>query len=472
MESKYSRFGKNILMVFFGKAGSRVIGLLMLPFYTHYLTTEEYGETDLINTYASIILPLVTCCIADAIFIFPKNASFEGRSKYYTTGWMFVLASFTIYAIVSLLFEVLNGYFELPGVVKQDLWWIFLMTVVLFLQGFTQQFTRSIDKMLVFSLTGIVHVISLAILAIFLVPEYKLEGYLLSIILSNSIAAVYSTIHSGAYRYFNIKYISMPHLKELLSYSIPLIPNSIMWWFVNGINRPVMESTLGLSAVGILAVSNKFPTMITLLSSIVSNAWDISTLEEFEKKDYNHFFNQTLRVFLLVLLTGAFVISIFSKLIVSIFAASEFFEAWRYVPALTLGAVLQCLSGMIGSVFMGMKKSKYFFYSSIWGAGISLIVTYPLVKWFGLMGAPLAIIFSFLGMTIARMYYAWPKINEMKVSYYLAALIIFVMLIIVITADVNILFNIVAVVVAMSAMIVLNRKELVLIKKNIRLRKK
>lgn len=50
---KYSRLGKNILLVFIGNVGSKLIGLLMLPFYTRWLSVEDYGVTDVISVYVS-----------------------------------------------------------------------------------------------------------------------------------------------------------------------------------------------------------------------------------------------------------------------------------------------------------------------------------------------------------------------------------------------------------------------------------
>ena len=56
---KYSRLGKNILLVFIGNVGSKLIGLLMLPFYTRWLSVEDYGVTDVISVYVSFFLGIV-----------------------------------------------------------------------------------------------------------------------------------------------------------------------------------------------------------------------------------------------------------------------------------------------------------------------------------------------------------------------------------------------------------------------------
>ena len=51
--NKYKRLGKNSLLVFIGSIGSKLLAILMLPFYTAWLSVENYGDIDLVGTYVS-----------------------------------------------------------------------------------------------------------------------------------------------------------------------------------------------------------------------------------------------------------------------------------------------------------------------------------------------------------------------------------------------------------------------------------
>ena len=298
-----------------------------------------------------------------------------------------------------------------------------------------QQFSISIEKMTVFSVTGIVHVLCLAGFAFILMPSMGLEGYLLSMIVSNVLTGIFSFFCAGSFRYFEFVSLSKPHLVELLKYGIPLIPNTIMWWIVNGVNRPIMEANLGLDAVGIYAVANKFPAVLTMLFGIFSSAWTISLLDEFGKTDFNRFFNKTVKVLFYGMSLFTVIFILCSKLIVTIFAAPEFYDAWRYMPILTVGILLSCMSGLIGGIFSAEKNSKYFFYSSIWGAASSLLLTLLGVKYFGLMGVCIAVAVSFLCMVIVRLKYAWKHINLFDVKYYMAMLLLIVVVAVVFVLD-------------------------------------
>lgn len=67
---KYARLGKNTGLVFIGTAGSKLLSLLMLPFYTRWLTVSDYGSVDLITTYSGLMLGIISCSIFDSIFLF------------------------------------------------------------------------------------------------------------------------------------------------------------------------------------------------------------------------------------------------------------------------------------------------------------------------------------------------------------------------------------------------------------------
>jgi O-antigen/teichoic acid export membrane protein len=100
--NKYKRLGKNTFLVFIGNTGSKLIALVMLPFYTSWLSVEDYGVTDIINVYVSFLVSIVSCCIAESIFIFPKGQKVEKQKQYFSSGIVFVLQAFFVSFLLSL----------------------------------------------------------------------------------------------------------------------------------------------------------------------------------------------------------------------------------------------------------------------------------------------------------------------------------------------------------------------------------
>ena len=71
----YRKLFSNSAIFAIGDLGSRVISFLLLPLYTYYLTTEQYGVTDLILTTVNLLLPVVFLSIQNAVLRFIMDKS-------------------------------------------------------------------------------------------------------------------------------------------------------------------------------------------------------------------------------------------------------------------------------------------------------------------------------------------------------------------------------------------------------------
>lgn len=426
--NKHTRFLKNTAYTFIGTIGSKLIYILMLPLYTNWLLPDEFGAADTLTTYRDILLPLFFLCIADAAFVFPKNASELERKSYFTSGMVFIL----IMIIVSFLFlfifvEILKSC-NINNVFSNYSFIIWLMVITGYLQQYCQSFTMSIGKMFIYSMCGVILTALIAIFSVFLIPRYKLEGYAYAIIIAHFMTFLYCVIFSRSYNYFDIKQISLKRFKEMILYSIPLIPNSMMWWLVNGINRPMMEHYLGLSAIGIYAVSSRISGMINSLTGVLGISWSNSVLEEYGKDGFGRFFNQYLKIIVTFYFLAVFFLSIFSKQIVTLFTSVEYYDAWRYIPIISLGLVFSGMSGMYGAIFGAIKKSKYFFYSSFYGGIVSVVFLLFLTPCFGLYGVSFSIFASFLTILLMRIFYSKKYVLTNDWSYYIFLLSLYLLL--------------------------------------------
>jgi O-antigen/teichoic acid export membrane protein len=422
--NKYTRLGKNTITVFIGNAGAKLIGLLMLPFYTRWLSVEGYGTTDIINVYVNLLLGLATACIADAVFIFPKGQPIEQQKTYFSSGLCFAFLSLGVTAFLFKAASVIFVYKEISNSFTDNAWFVYGLLVTSFLQQYIQQFVRSIDKMKVYSTTGIVLTVSTAVFSFFIIPKWGVSGYVFALILANILAAVYSAVFSGAFKYLAIKAVKKSACAEMLKYSVPLIPNGIMWWLVGAFNRPLIEKYVGMHEVGIFAVANKFPGILSIIFSIFSISWQISVLEEFGKANYANYYNKIFRLLVSGLVFIFFIITISSKFIIGILTTDSFYESWKYIPILTLGAILSSVSGFAGTTFSASRESKYFFYSSVWGAVSSVVCNIILIPRLGIMGGSISVVASFAVMAISRIAYNWKYVKITNSKVYVLMLLI------------------------------------------------
>ena len=418
---KYSRLGKNTLFVFIGNVGGKALAILMLPLFTRWLSVADFGVTDMIMTYATLLFSLASLSICESAFIFPKGQDKKVQAEYFSSGLfcsclVFLFIAVGIFAIENLL------NINTENVLIKYRWYIFYVILAMYIENYFQQFTRSIDKIKVYSFAGIVQSICIIIFSFVFIPKYGVWGYVLTWATAYSLTGLYSFVLSGSYRYLSWSFVIKSRYWEMLKYSLPLIPNGMMFWMMNSMNRPVMEQYLGIDAVGIYALANKFPIILTTLFNIFLLSWQISVLEEFKKKEFERFFNQVFQIVLLLLGAIFVVISLANKFIITITATPDYYEAWKYISLLSFGSLVFALSAFVGANFLATKESKYFLYSSFGGAIVAVITNMTFIPVFGIYGAAISIILSSFSMLSLRLFYASKHTKLHNISQFIITL--------------------------------------------------
>jgi O-antigen/teichoic acid export membrane protein len=216
----------------------------------------------------------------------------------------------------------------------------------------------------------------------------------------------------------------------MLKYSVPLIPNMLMWWLISALNRPMMESYLGLHSIGIYAMACKFPSVLSMIFAVFMSSWQISAIEEFGKDSYEAFFNRIFRIVMAGLFGLLCVFTLGSKILVSIFSTEAYFEAWKYIGLLSLACNVASISDFVGSTFTAIRKSKYFLYSTIWGALTAITMNFILIPRFGIMGAVISVNIAYVVMVVVRIRFGWKHVRITHIPQHLIMIILSLVLII------------------------------------------
>ena len=434
---KYKRLGKNTLLILLGNAGSKLITLIMLPIYTHWLSPEEYGTTDVILSYSSLALGAISMCIADAIFVISKKVEDYEKKQLYTSGWFFSIVVFAITAIICYFIRYIALKTDTMVLLRDIIWYVYFVAFSSFIQSYTQSFTQAIDKLKIYSLTGVVNTAAIAGFAFIFIPHMGVRGYVYSIIAAYLCSAAFSFFSSKSYNYVDLRLIDRNELVKLLKYGMPLVPNTLMFWMVNGLTRPFVAQYVGLEANGILAVANKIPGIISALFLVFGNAWTISMIEEYDKPGFVKFFDNSIRATLVPVTIFACLLALFSEEVIRIIADAAYIEAYKYVPIAILGSLLAGISGMVGGIFAAKQQSKYFFYSSVWGATVSVLSMFLLIPRFQLYGATISVCLSFLAMVIARYLYTRKDLQGFKFDIVVKMLLGYIIIAVIVPLDIS-----------------------------------
>ena len=148
---KYKRLLSNTAILGAGTFASKVLVLLLMPFYTSILSTAEFGTADLISQTANLLIPLAAVGICDGIFRFTLDSA-EDKKKILSTGIaILLLGSALMCAFVQLLwfFDTLNDYILL----------IALYVIAANLHLAFANYIRAEGKNILFAVQGIINTV-------------------------------------------------------------------------------------------------------------------------------------------------------------------------------------------------------------------------------------------------------------------------------------------------------------------------
>ena len=396
--SKGKDLAKNTAMVSIGKICTQLITFLLLPVYTAVLSNEEYGVVDLLNTLTSLLLPIVTLQIEQGIFryLIDCRENNEKQIKLITTIIRFMIiqsiACIVIFLCVSPFIHNEYKYFLMANLLMG----IFSSLLLQICRGLGDNATYAIGSFITGAFTVVLNVIFIVAF------RWGAYGMLGATAISNFICAVYIFLKRKIYKYIKPKQFDKKILKEIIKYSVPLIPNMISWWIVSASDRTIISAVIGIAQNGIYSAANKFSGVFTTLYSVFNLTWTESASININSEDRDEFFSKILDFvirFFGCLCLGTIAVMPF---VFNILINEKFAEAYYQIPILILGSVFNILVSFVGSIYVAKKLTKEIAKTSVISAVINIFVNIVLIKSIGLYAASISTVIAYALMFIYR----------------------------------------------------------------------
>lgn len=396
--SKGKDLAKNTAIVSIGKICTQLITFLLLPVYTAVLSNEEYGVVDLLNTLTSLLLPIVTLQIEQGIFryLIDCRENNEKQIKLITTIIRFMIiqsiACIVIFLCISPFIHNEYKYFLIANLLMG----IFSSLLLQICRGLGDNATYAIGSFITGAFTVVLNVIFIVAF------RWGAYGMLGATAISNFICAVYIFLKRKIYKYIKTKQFDKKILKEIIKYSVPLIPNMISWWIVSASDRTIISAVIGIAQNGIYSAANKFSGVFTTLYSVFNLTWTESASININSEDRDEFFSKILDFvirFFGCLCLGTIAVMPF---VFNILINEKFAEAYYQIPILILGSVFNILVSFVGSIYVAKKLTKEIAKTSIISAVINIFVNIALIKSIGLYAASISTVIAYALMFIYR----------------------------------------------------------------------
>lgn len=403
---------KNTIIIGFGTFLPKFASIITLPIVTGSLTKAEYGTYDLLLTLISLVLPLATLQIQTAAFRFLVQIRDKEKecSRVITNIVLFTLACSIVPVII--VFFVINNY----GVYTRSLICLYFLFDII-LQTF-QQIVRGLGKNTLYSISTVLNSAINMVLIYFLIEvcNWGLIGVVGAITVANLCASLFLFYKTKIAKYISFNLISIRLIKQMITYSWPLIPNNLSSWVMTLSDRLLLSLFLGVEVNAVYAVAKKIPNLLTAVQSTFSLAWQENASLSVEDRDIDSYYSRMFSlVFNLVIGSCAALIGI-SPLLFALLIRGSYIEAYYQMPILFIALTFTTLSAYLAGIYIADKRTKEIGITTTIAAAINLVIDMIFIPVIGMWAASLSTLIGYLFLFVYRII-DLKKYHKLAINY-------------------------------------------------------
>lgn len=375
----------------------KCFSFFLLPLYTTYLSTEDYGIQSVANSFMSTMAFVVAFSLFSAVMRFYVDLKHdeEKLKRFYGSVVTFVFISSIAFGILLYLFRGLVVEYIFSGI---DFFPIVLICIVTLVFNCQQQIyvniLRSQQKALKCSILSIVYFFVTLGFNILFVVVWRMgaTGVLLSSLISNFVYTAYFIFDMLRTKSITIC-LDRGLLKEALVYSIPIMPHNLATKLAQLISKVLIGNTGTMSSLGLFTVASQFGDIADTIQTYVNNAyrpWLFERLHN-QSKGYKRTIRFVVRGLCAVIGLFFVCLALFSHDYIVLFINKSYIDSWRYVPLVVLVYGIKTMYYFyVNILFYYKKASRILFTSTLTGSLVNILTSAVFIPLWGVYGSIVA----------------------------------------------------------------------------------
>jgi O-antigen/teichoic acid export membrane protein len=379
----------------------RLLGILLLPLYSHYLSPAEYGIFGLANTINQMVCMLMSFGLVSAVSRFYFDAPDEGQRRVIMGQITLILLSVSLIFLGLLewkgerIFYYLTPEVSYSTYLRIVVWAAFLsMFAVVPLTILRSQERAKLFTFLMIGQAVLYHLLAIVLVLYF---NYGVTGLLWSSLASTlALVPVYLFLLT---RMVTIP-LSLKGLGGLLVYSVPLIPHSIAGWVLSLSDRIILQHWVPLADVGVYSLGYTLGSSVQNVAEAGSTAW-FPTF--YRSRSMQLEIDQPLKL-------ATYIIAVVCSMAIMVAVGSHHFIIW-FLPRSYAGSERVILWLSMSGVFVVMyyiwsfsihySKRTWYLAAVTWTAALSNIgLNLVLIPRYGYIAAAFTTFLAYLVMAI------------------------------------------------------------------------
>ena len=408
---------RNTILYLAGSMTTAGTAFVLLPVFTKYLTTYDYGVLSFLYSLSSICGILIS--LKPSLMIIPQLSSWdELKLKKVLSGFIFS----------SIILSIVIGFIAINFIptIFPDINWEMVLFVVIIsaiqspieIKEALLQVNEKAFRYLKLQLLKSVIPLFIALYFITVIGLGWKGKYLpemgISLLLGISIITQFwkeGRIH--------IKYLSLNSIKDIWSYSTPLLFHSLGIVLMLNIDRIIIIQLLNIEANGIYSIGYTIGAFIGIIHDSFLKVWSPIFYKgmQVNEKSFRIRFRKfkIIYIFIAFSLLGAFTLC--SEWIFNLLVDQKFYEALGVVPYIALGITFEGIRKLFVGHLYFQRKVKLIATTTFIAGITNIILNYLLIPKFGIYGAAYSTLLAYfmtLILTVLVVSYSYrisPKQN-------------------------------------------------------------
>lgn len=388
---------KETVIYSLGNLSNKIVGFILLPLYTSYISVHDFGVLGLIEPLTQLIFTILSLGLNSAFmrwYAVEKDEQQKGKIFFNTNLVLFintfvwVLILIMLGESVSLLLFSNNEFTLILKIAFANVFFLVVNPIIfstLRIQHKPIQF--SFIRASQFTLNFFLNIYFIV----------YLEWGLLSIFLSQLISQVLIFIY---FLPFYFKFVTLEFkpklIKEFFVFSLPLMPVGILNLIIIMINRYFLEYYDTLESVGLFSFAFRISNTIKVLviESLTLSLTPILFQKLAEKSGKRFIQKNFIYGSFIIMIVYIFIASFSQEIILLLAQNKDYYLAYQLIPILGLAYIFHAVNYFYYVILSYAKKTTKILQATLITAIITVILNFILVPYFKIYGAAAINVFS------------------------------------------------------------------------------
>ncbi|MFA8342119.1 MAG: lipopolysaccharide biosynthesis protein [Rhodothermaceae bacterium] len=399
MLDKLKHTFKHTAIYSFGNIANKLVGILLLPFYTKALSLGEYGIYDIIMTTIAIFTQILIVGQSQSLIRFYTDEEYADQKGEVLNNILFFLLS-VLAGFVSITLFYADELRLLLGQGIVNLTLVQLSCFVIAARIMNILFLtllRALEKSFFFAVVSLLKFVLVLCLNIYfvIVKNWGIEGIIVAFLIGEVIQIFVLTPSYLKRSKFKINFLL---LKSLISFGSPLIFSSLASILLNMGNRYFLLYLANEDAVGIYALASRYAG---ILNNFFIQAFNMSILpiafKMYLKPDAKRYFSKIFTYYILFLVWAGLTFILFGNDLIKLVSNKvEFYDAYKILPILILGYIFVGIKGFANIGLYINKKTSLVALFTILALSINILLNILLIPMYSYVGSAISMLVTFI----------------------------------------------------------------------------